>query len=280
MCQSCGEQDESGDAYCATPGCGASLPAEALPAAAEAEVAMAPVPPQAPIRSAYRPWMSLTGAGVVAVAAFALLIPRSFTRPQTPPAPNTQVLEPPVWTVPPASPTPSPDPGSPAAGAPTAAPVPPQQTTARPNPPRTTSATQTRPPTTTGAPPPQTQPCSALDGGSDSNNVNIPDGGAPVYSSLIFSGFTGNASSVTRVHVDIKHTFRGDLAVDLVGPNGSSYRLKNADLGDSTDNINVTYTVNASAQQCGGQWRLKVQDIDAEGDFTGYIDAWSIAFQW
>jgi subtilisin-like proprotein convertase family protein len=66
--------------------------------------------------------------------------------------------------------------------------------------------------------------------------------------------------------------------VDLVGPNGSSYRLKNADLGDSTDNLNATYTVDASAQPCSGQWRLKVQDIDAEAGFTGYIDAWSINF--
>lgn len=90
------------------------------------------------------------------------------------------------------------------------------------------------------------------------------------------SGFTGNASATTEVRVDIKHTFRGDLRVDLLGPNGSSYRLKDYSPADGADNLSVTYTVDVSSQPCSGQWRLRVQD-GQPGD-TGYIDAWSINF--
>ena len=56
----------------------------------------------------------------------------------------------------------------------------------------------------------------------------------------------------------IKHTYRGDLVIDLVGPNGTAYRLKSAS-NDSADNIDTTYTVNASAQARNGTWTLVPQ---------------------
>jgi subtilisin-like proprotein convertase family protein len=103
--------------------------------------------------------------------------------------------------------------------------------------------------------------------------VNIPDHGAAVTSTVTASACTGNASTTTKVAVDIKHTYRGDLQIDLVAPDGSSYRLKSTS-NDSADNINTTYTVNASSEVRNGAWKLKVQDLyDAD---TGYIDSWSL----
>nr|WP_290595000.1 proprotein convertase P-domain-containing protein [Arenimonas sp. SCN 70-307] len=75
--------------------------------------------------------------------------------------------------------------------------------------------------------------------------------------------------------VDIRHTYRGDLRVDLVAPDGSIYNLHNRS-GGSADNIIGTYNVNLSSEAINGTWRLRVND-NAGGD-TGYINSWSITF--
>ncbi|MGW3669538.1 M4 family metallopeptidase, partial [Streptomyces sp. NPDC005141] len=107
-------------------------------------------------------------------------------------------------------------------------------------------------------------------------DVSIPDNGAAVTSSVTVSGRTGNAPSNLAVAVDIVHTWRGDLVIDLVAPDGSTYRLKNFSSSDSADNVNATYTVNASSEVANGTWKLKVQDQAAQD--TGYINSWKLTF--
>ncbi|MFG2604857.1 M4 family metallopeptidase [Streptomyces sp. NPDC048514] len=106
--------------------------------------------------------------------------------------------------------------------------------------------------------------------------VSIPDHGAAVTSNISVTGRTGNAPSNLQVAVDITHTWRGDLVIDLVGPSGTAYRLKNFSSSDSADNVNETYTVNASAEPSNGTWQLKVQD-QATYD-TGNINGWKLTF--
>ncbi|MFJ9108546.1 M28 family metallopeptidase [Streptomyces sp. NPDC102283] len=107
-------------------------------------------------------------------------------------------------------------------------------------------------------------------------DVAIPDGGAAVTSPVSVTGRTGNAPAALQVGVDIKHTWRGDLVVDLVAPDGTAYRLKNSSSGDSADNVITTYTVNASAEVANGSWKLRVQDVARQD--TGYIDSWKLTF--
>ncbi|WP_406121943.1 M4 family metallopeptidase [Streptomyces sp. NBC_00989] len=107
-------------------------------------------------------------------------------------------------------------------------------------------------------------------------DVSIPDNGAAVTSSVTVSGRTGNAPSNLSVTVDITHTWRGDLVIDLVAPDGSTYRLKNSSSSDSADNVQATYTVNASSEVANGVWKLKVQDVAAQD--TGYINSWKLTF--
>jgi hypothetical protein len=111
---------------------------------------------------------------------------------------------------------------------------------------------------------------------TNGTDVSIPDHGSAVTSSIAVSGRSGNAPSNAQVAVNIVHTYRGDLVVDLVAPDGSSYRLKNSSSSDSADNVNATYTVNLSTEALNGTWKLKVQDMYT-GD-TGYINSWSITF--
>jgi len=103
--------------------------------------------------------------------------------------------------------------------------------------------------------------------------VDIPDNGAAVESAVTIAGRDGNASATTSVYVNIVHTYRGDLTVDLVGPNGTSYSLLNRS-GGSADNVDQTFTVDASAQPLEGTWKLRVQDR-ASAD-VGYVARWQL----
>ncbi|MEU5563039.1 S8 family peptidase [Micromonospora musae] len=110
--------------------------------------------------------------------------------------------------------------------------------------------------------------------GTNGTDVAIPDTGATVASSIVISGCGRNASASSQVPVNIVHTFRGDLVIDLVAPDGSSYRLKNSSFFDGVDNVNTTYTVNLSSEAANGIWQLRVRDVYS-GD-TGYLNTWSL----
>ncbi|PZF98629.1 S8 family peptidase [Micromonospora deserti] len=110
--------------------------------------------------------------------------------------------------------------------------------------------------------------------GTNGTDVAIPDAGAAVSSSITISGCNRSASSASTVAVNIVHTYRGDLVIDLVAPDGSAYRLKNSSYWDSADNVNTTYTVNLSSEAANGTWRLRVQDVYSYD--TGYINTWTL----
>lgn len=99
---------------------------------------------------------------------------------------------------------------------------------------------------------------------------------ATVESPLTVSGVTGNAPAALQVPVNIVHTYIGDLQVQLIAPDGSAYTLKAFGTGGSADNINTTYTVNASSEAANGTWKLRVTD-NASID-TGKIDSWALQF--
>ncbi|MER5963416.1 S8 family serine peptidase [Streptomyces sp. NPDC002057] len=105
-------------------------------------------------------------------------------------------------------------------------------------------------------------------------DVTIVDNGT-VESPITVSGVTGNAPATLKVGVDVKHTYIGDLKVDLVAPDGTVYTVHNR-TGSGTDNIVQTFTVNASSEVANGVWKLRVND-NASQD-TGKIDAWNLTF--
>ncbi|AWI31044.1 M4 family metallopeptidase [Streptomyces tirandamycinicus] len=109
----------------------------------------------------------------------------------------------------------------------------------------------------------------------NTGDVNIPDLGT-ASSPVAVTGIAGNAPSNLAVDVDIRHTWRGDLVIDLVAPDGTAYRLKNSSGSDSADNVIATYTVNASSEVANGTWNLRVQDV-ARYD-TGYISNVKLTF--
>jgi vibriolysin len=108
------------------------------------------------------------------------------------------------------------------------------------------------------------------------NDTDVPIvDNATVASPITVSGRSGRARNDVQVSVNIVHTYRGDLRVDLVSPDGSVYNLHNR-TGGSADNLIQTYTKNLSSEKLNGTWKLRVND-NASGD-TGYINSWSITF--
>ncbi|MFF3841953.1 S8 family peptidase [Streptomyces sp. NPDC001930] len=97
-----------------------------------------------------------------------------------------------------------------------------------------------------------------------------------VESPVTVSGVTGNAPAALQVPVNIVHTYIGDLQVQLIAPDGSAYTLKAFGTGGSSDNINTTYSVNASSEVANGTWKLRVTD-NANADI-GKIDSWGLQF--
>ena len=73
---------------------------------------------------------------------------------------------------------------------------------------------------------------------SNTTDYTISDN-ATVDSPITVSGRTGNAPSNASVTVTIVHTYKGDLKVDLVAPDGSLYNIHNR-TGGSADNVNKT----------------------------------------
>src|SRR5204863_1899535 len=100
---------------------------------------------------------------------------------------------------------------------------------------------------TVAAPAPAPAPAPVCGPVTNNTDVAIPDL-TTVASPVTVAGCTGNASATSTVEVHIKHTFRGDLAITLVAPDGSTYALKSANPNDSAADVNATWTVNLSAR--------------------------------
>jgi hypothetical protein len=109
---------------------------------------------------------------------------------------------------------------------------------------------------------------------SNGTDVTISDN-TTVESSISVSGRSGNGPSSASINVNIVHTYKGDLKVDLVAPDGSLYNIHNR-TGGSTDNVIGTFTKNLTSEALNGTWKLRVND-NANGD-VGKIDSWSITF--
>jgi subtilisin-like proprotein convertase family protein len=119
---------------------------------------------------------------------------------------------------------------------------------------------------------PSPSPSPSVCAGTNGTDVSIPDL-TTVESPITVSGCSRNASTAAAVDVHIIHTWRGDLIVTLVAPDGSTYPLHSR-TGGSADNIDQSYTVNLSSEPANGTWKLRVQD--AAGGDVGRIDSWSI----
>jgi subtilisin-like proprotein convertase family protein len=104
-------------------------------------------------------------------------------------------------------------------------------------------------------------------------NILIPDL-ATINTVRRVAGCTGKASALSTVDVRIKHGHRGGLVITLIAPNGSAYPLKARATSDGTDDLDATYTVDASGAPRNGNWTLRIKDAYRYN--IGYLDSWAL----
>jgi subtilisin-like proprotein convertase family protein len=112
-----------------------------------------------------------------------------------------------------------------------------------------------------------------------SPDLAIPDLDPAGVTSSVSVQDTGTIQSL-QVHVDIEHTYIGDLIVRLVGPNGARVNLHLRE-GRSTDNLERTFHLDSTpalsaflGSELGGRWALEVSD-HARRD-VGRLRRWSL----
>jgi hypothetical protein len=110
--------------------------------------------------------------------------------------------------------------------------------------------------------------------GAHGTTVPIPDNGPPASSPVVISGCDRAASARATVTVDIAHTYRGDLVIDLVAPDDSTYRLKESSASDSAADVRETYAVDLADKHAEGTWELVVRDVSPSD--VGVIASWSL----
>jgi Zn-dependent metalloprotease len=102
---------------------------------------------------------------------------------------------------------------------------------------------------------------------------SIPDNNATgVRSNDVVSAAATDTVSLT-VDVNITHTFRGDLVIQVVSPGGTVFTLSNR-AGGSADNFVATGSPLAFTGNPAGTWQLFVRDLAAVD--VGTINSWAL----
>lgn len=110
---------------------------------------------------------------------------------------------------------------------------------------------------------------------TDSPDADFNDT-SPARSSVVVNAEGVVPPDGLTVSVDITHTYRGDVVIDLVAPSGRAVKLKSNDGGDAGSDVVATYTVlGMVGEEMAGEWLLKVSDY-YEGD-EGTFNSWTIS---
>lgn len=130
-------------------------------------------------------------------------------------------------------------------------------------------------PTTSPTPSPSTPPT----GNTYVNDTDtaVGDFNNPALSPNTVSGRPGSAPANLTVTVKIVCPNRGQLSIELVGPNGYTYQLKQINFADTAPNLDAVYTVNATASPASGTWQLRVRAFNFNAA-NGTLDRWSLTF--
>lgn len=109
--------------------------------------------------------------------------------------------------------------------------------------------------------------------------LDIPDAAAQgVTSELVFED--GDPVEDLRVEVDVSHTYRGDLELELIAPGGQRAALRQSN-DDHRPDLRAAYDAETTPSLrslrgvgSAGTWKLHVRDVVAED--TGVLNRWAL----
>ncbi|GIG55865.1 hypothetical protein Lfu02_02370 [Longispora fulva] len=128
-------------------------------------------------------------------------------------------------------------------------------------------------PTPTPTPTPNPNPTGCGVSVTGTAPVSIRDN-RTVTSPATVAGCAGKPSATATVAVTIRHTWRGDLTLRVIAPDGSSVLLEDFDRVDSRHDVVKSYTVDLSGKTGNGTWKLSVRDSATQD--TGTVDSWKL----
>ena len=115
--------------------------------------------------------------------------------------------------------------------------------------------------------------------GDSSPDKSIPDNNSRGIKDKIVCDETFTIRSL-KVHIDIKHTYIGDLRVSLISASGTSVMLHDR-VGGSTNDLHSEFDISStpalhvfSDEPVEGTWTLHVQDLAAQD--RGRLQSWSL----
>ena len=117
--------------------------------------------------------------------------------------------------------------------------------------------------------------CGAVNVASMDTPISIPDNNATGIASNLNVSASGAVVSLS-LSLNITHTWRGDLVVDLISPSGTSVNVHERD-GGSADNLVITdldLTTAFGGERASGSWSLRVQDLASQD--VGTLQGWSL----
>lgn len=132
--------------------------------------------------------------------------------------------------------------------------------------------------------PPPAPPQNGLTTYNVDAKLSIPDNNSFGVSSSVNADESPNGRKVL-VRVEVQHTWRGDLLVQLLDPSGKIYVLQSKS-GGGNQNLVGTFGENLSSKDSlvplqsvrqAGQWTLKVSDLLSRD--TGTLRSWSLIFK-
>jgi subtilisin-like proprotein convertase family protein len=104
---------------------------------------------------------------------------------------------------------------------------------------------------------------------------SIPDNNQTGVTSNL--SVTGNGTVATLSYsLNLTHTYKGDLKITLIAPNGTTQQVIHNRTGSSADNVifsNVSSTA-FNGTGAAGTWKLLVQDLAAID--VGTVNSWSL----
>ena len=113
--------------------------------------------------------------------------------------------------------------------------------------------------------------------GSNDEDVAITDNGPDgVTSNIEARGADALPLKTVEVRVEIEHSWRGDLLIELSSPSGQTQEVQAFESGDSDDNVSERFTVAGFTQDedSRGVWSLRVTDRASQD--TGTLLEWSL----
>lgn len=106
----------------------------------------------------------------------------------------------------------------------------------------------------------------------NNQSYDIPDSDSTGITSEVFVADNFEVLSAV-VEVDISHTWRGDLEVSLMHPDGQIAALHERS-GGSADNLRKSYNIDNLSGNSQGTWGLLVKDLSSRD--VGIINNWSL----